>query len=129
MSKLFRPEAVAHVTRRLAGDVMLATPLPARVVGLVLAAIVLAAAVFAGVANYARKASVTGWLVPDQGFIRATAPAAGLIARLLVTEGDSVEEGQRLAEIRVAAEIAGGNAGHRFHRLSRQTAAISLTRR
>jgi len=111
MSKLFRPEAVAHVTRRLAGGVMLATPLPARVVGLVLAAIVLAAAVFAGVASYARKASVTGWLVPDQGFIRATAPAAGLIARLLVTEGDSVEEGQRLAEIRVAAEIAGGNAG------------------
>jgi membrane fusion protein len=76
-----------------------------------LAAIVLAATTFAGLASYSRKAAVTGWLVPDHGFIRASAPAGGLIASLLVTEGDAVEEGQRLAEIRVAAEIAGGNAG------------------
>jgi membrane fusion protein len=108
---LFRREAVTHAARRLDGGVVLAAPLPARVVGFVLAAIVLAATTFAGLASYSRKAAVTGWLVPDHGFIRATAPAGGLIAKLLVAEGDAVEEGQRLAEIRVAAEIAGGNAG------------------
>jgi membrane fusion protein len=108
---LFRREAVTHAARRLDGGVVLAAPLPARLVGFVLAAIVLAATTFAGLASYSRKAAVTGWLVPDHGFIRASAPAGGLIASLLVTEGDAVEEGQRLAEIRVAAEIAGGNAG------------------
>jgi membrane fusion protein len=108
---LFRREAVAHAARRLDGDVVLAAPLSARLVGFVLAAIVLAAAAFAGFASYSRKAAVTGWLVPDHGFIRASAPVGGLIASLLVTEGDAVVEGQRLAEIRVAAEIAGGNAG------------------
>jgi membrane fusion protein len=108
---LFRREAVTHAARRLDGGVVLAAPLPARLVGFVLAAIVLAATTFAGLASYSRKAAVTGWLVPDHGFIRATAPAGGLIAKLLVAEGDAVEEGQRLAEIRVAAEIAGGNAG------------------
>jgi membrane fusion protein len=111
MGELFRREAVAHVARRLDGDVVLAAPLPARFVGLVLAAIVLAATAFASLASYSRKAAVTGWLVPDHGFIRATAPVGGLIASLLVMEGDWVDEGQRLAEIRVAAEIAGGNAG------------------
>jgi membrane fusion protein len=123
MSTLFRQEAVAHAARRLDGDVMLAAPLPARVVGLVLASIVLAAAAFAGLASYSRKAAVTGWLVPDHGFIRATAPAGGLIASLFVSEGDQVEPGQRLAEIRVAAEIADGNAGAAVAQALRDEAA------
>jgi membrane fusion protein len=111
MSKLFRPEAVVHATRRLSGDVVLVAPLSLRLIGLLLTAVVFAAILFASLATYARRANVTGWLVPDQGFIRATTPAAGLIAHLLVREGDVVEEGQQLAEVRVAAEIAGGNAG------------------
>jgi membrane fusion protein len=110
-SQLFRSEAVAHATRRLSGDVVLVAPLSLRLIGLLLTAVVFAALLFATLATYARRANVTGWLVPDQGFIRATTPAAGLIAHLLVSEGDEVEEGQRLAEIRVAAETAGGNAG------------------
>jgi membrane fusion protein len=120
---LFRREAVAHAARRLQGDVMLAAPLPARLIGFVLTAIVLAATAFAGLATYSRKAAVTGWLVPDHGFIRASAPAGGLIANLFVMEGDAVEEGQRLAEIRVAAEIAGGNAGAAMAEALRDEAA------
>jgi membrane fusion protein len=110
-SDLFRSEAVAHATRRLSGDVVLVAPLSLRLIGFLLAGVVFAAILFASLATYARRANVTGWLVPDQGFIRTTSPAAGLIAHLLVREGDEVEEGQRLAEVRVAAEIAGGNAG------------------
>src|SRR5262245_6640100 len=128
MSKLFRADAVAHSTRRLAGDVMLATPLPARLVGFVLAGIVLAATVFAGVANYARKANVTGWLVPDQGLIRATAPAAGLMQAVLVSEGEVVERGQRLAEVALATETAAGNAGEVQARALRQEAVALKAR-
>jgi membrane fusion protein len=111
MSDLFRPEAVAHARRRLSGEVVLAAPLPLRILGLLLAGVVFIALIFAGWATYARKASVTGWLVPDLGFIRATAPSVGLVAAILVKEGEQVEQGQWLAEIKVASDIAGGNVG------------------
>ena len=62
MKSLFRPEAVEHSTRRLAGEVVLASPLSAKLVGLILSAIVLGALVFAAIATYARPASLaTGW--------------------------------------------------------------------
>ena len=78
MNDLFRHQPVFHATRRrLSGSVVLATPLSVRCLGLVLAGIVLTALIFVSVATYARKATVTGWLVPDQGLIRATASSAG----------------------------------------------------
>jgi membrane fusion protein len=51
-----------------------------------------------------------------------------LIASLLVAEGDAVVEGQRLAEIRVAAEIAGGNAGVAMAEALRDEAAAIRAR-
>src|SRR5271165_5910786 len=123
-NSLFRPEAVEHSTRRLKGEVLLAAPLPAKLVGLVLAAITIAAALFAGFATYARTASLSGWLVPDKGLIRAAAPATGLIQKLLVTEGDVVPQGRRLVQIALAAETEGGNAGEAHARgLQEETAA------
>src|SRR5262249_9869606 len=112
MNDLFRHEAVFHATqRRLSGAVVLATPLSVRCLGSVLAAIVLAAVIFVSMATYARKATVTGWLVPDQGLIRATASAAGFVLSMGVKEGDRIERGAKLAEIRIAADTAAGNAG------------------
>jgi membrane fusion protein len=91
--------------------VVLATPLSVRCLGLILAAIVLSAVIFVSMATYARKATVTGWLVPDQGLIRATASSAGFILSMGVKEGDRVELGAKLAEIRIAADTAAGNVG------------------
>jgi len=56
---------------------------------------------------------VNGWLIPDQGLIRATASASGFIQTVLVKEGDVVERGARLAEIRMGTETATGNVGER----------------
>src|SRR5215831_15866975 len=98
MSDLFRKEAVAHATRRLSGAVVLATPLSVRVLGLFFCTIIFAGVAFASVATYARKATVTGWLVPDQGLIRATANSAGFVQSLKVSEGDVVRRGAKLAE-------------------------------
>lgn len=116
MKSLFRPEVVAHSKRRLAGEVMLAAPLPATLLGWMLAAIALAALAFAAWATYARTASVSGWLVPNKGLIRAATPATGLIQSILVSEGEIVPQGRRLAEIDLAAETAEGNAGERHAR-------------
>jgi membrane fusion protein len=116
MKNLFRPEAVAHSTRRLAGEVLLAAPLPAKLIGLILSAIVLAALAFAAFATYARTASLSGWLVPNKGLIRAAAPATGVIQSILVSEGEIVPQGKHLAEIALGAETAEGNAGERHAR-------------
>ncbi len=111
MSDLFRKEAVLHATRRLSGAVVLATPLSMRVLGLLFVGIVIAAVVFASLATYARKATVTGWLVPDQGMIRAIASAGGFVQALAVMEGDLVEKGATIAELQIAAVTAAGNVG------------------
>src|SRR5262245_50114751 len=113
MSDLFRKEAVAHATRRLAGAVVLATPLSVRLLGLMFGGVVAAAVIFASLSTYARKATVTGWLVPDQGLIRATVSTSGFVQNVLIKEGEHVEKGARLAEIRVATETATGNVGEK----------------
>jgi membrane fusion protein len=113
MSDLFRKEAVFHATRRLSGAVVLATPLSVRLLGLLFSAIIFAGVLFASMATYARKATVTGWIVPDQGLVRATVSTAGFIESVAVKEGQVVAKGARLAEIRVATETAAGNVGER----------------
>jgi membrane fusion protein len=111
MTDLFRKEAVSHATRRLSGTVVLATPLSVRLLGLFFGGIVVAVVLFASMASFARKATVTGWLIPDLGLIRATAIAAGSVQAVTVREGEVVEAGARLAEIRIGSETAAGNVG------------------
>src|SRR5262249_44407553 len=111
MSDLFRPEAVRHAARRLDGAVILATPPAVKAIGLLLACVVFAAAGFAAVATYARKATVPGYLVPDQGMIRAASQSAGILQTIAVHEGDAVAAGDRIAVVGLAAETDAGNAG------------------
>ena len=111
MAELFRREAVRHATRRLEGEVILAAPLSVKTLGLLLVAIIFAAAVFLATATYARKATVTGLLVPDQGMVRASSLAAGSLQSVMVKEGDIVAAGDRLAVVNLAAESATGNVG------------------
>jgi membrane fusion protein len=125
MSELFRREAVHHATRRLAGDVVLASPLSVTTLGLLLAAILFGAIAFASQATYARKSTVTGLLVPDQGTIRATVQAGGLLRTIMVHEGDPVERGQRIAVIDISAETSAGNVGAIMARgLESETTAV-----
>ena len=111
MSDLFRREAVAHATRRLDGQVVLATPLSVSTLGLLLAVIVFAATTFAALGTYSRKATVTGYLIPDQGMIRAASPTSATLQSIMVREGDIVAAGDRIAVLSVSTETTGGNVG------------------
>ncbi|WP_438279065.1 HlyD family efflux transporter periplasmic adaptor subunit [Nitrobacter sp.] len=111
MSDLFRREAIEHATQRLEGQVFLASPLSLKTLGLLLSGIVFAAATFAATATYARKTTVSGFLVPDQGMIRITSQAQGTLRSVLVKEGDNVEKGTRLAILDVSTATATGNTG------------------
>lgn len=111
MSDLFRREAVQHATRRLEGTVVVATPLSLKTVGLFLAAIIFAVALFAAQATYSRKATVAGYLVPDQGMIRATSASAGTLQSVLVREGAVVQAGDHIAVLGLSTETVAGNVG------------------
>ena len=111
MAELFRREAVHHATRRLEGEVILATPLSVKTLGLLLVAIIAAAVALLVSATYARKATVTGLLVPDQGMVRASILAAGSLQSVMIREGDVVAAGDRLAVVNLAVESSAGNVG------------------
>lgn len=109
--KLFREESVTHAMRRLDGDVMLDMGFGWRAVSIVLVAVVLGAAVFAASATYTRSERAVGWLVPEGGLIRATAPDAGIIDALFVGEGDVVPLGRDLVGVRRSVETEVGDNG------------------
>ena len=60
MADLFRREAVRHATRRLEGEVILATPFSVKTLGLFLVAVILAVTVFLSNATYARVHKLLG---------------------------------------------------------------------
>ncbi|MDM7459460.1 MAG: HlyD family efflux transporter periplasmic adaptor subunit [Paracoccus sp. (in: a-proteobacteria)] len=108
---LFRPEAVAYQSRSLDGDVMLRLSMPMQVLIALAVLIVVGALIFAGRASYARMETVGGWVVPEGGLIRITAPQGGTIEALPVTEGESVKAGQSLARLRLSSDTDQGDAG------------------
>lgn len=114
--RLFREEAVAHASRRLSGEVVLASPLGLRLVSLTLLGLLVVAAAFATTATYTRKETLAGVVVPEGGIVRAVARQGGLLIDLKVTVGQTVTDGQVLATVSRAdttrsgdvAELLGG---------------------
>ena len=124
MSDLFREEVVRHASRRLSGDVVLATPPSFRLLAFVAAGIVLFVALFVCTATYARKETVPGWVTPDAGMIRLSARQGGTVEVIHVREGDAVRTGQPIATLRLSSELSGGDAYEALRKaLAAQTAA------
>jgi membrane fusion protein len=122
LSDLFRKEAVSHATRRLAGEVVLATSVPSRILAGLACLVVLAGAVFAGTASYARRETVVGWLTPQAGMIRLAARQGGIVSSVHVREGDRVAVGQPIATLTLSTALEGGDS---FAALSRSLGAQS----
>lgn len=111
MTKLFRPEAIQHATRRLGGDVVLISPLSIWFLGGLLVSVLIGGAFFASQATYARKEAVVGWLSPEAGVVRATAARGGAMMEISVAEGDFVEAGDPVATLRLSAATTDGDVG------------------
>lgn len=108
---LFRQQAVAHQSRALDGEVLLALSLRMRVLIALAVVTVIGVSVFAATATYARMETVPGWVVPEGGLIRVTARQGGVIDALDIREGDRVAAGQSLARLRLSSDLDNGNAG------------------
>ncbi|MTV40669.1 HlyD family secretion protein [Duganella radicis] len=93
MSRLFRPEAVAHKNQRLHGTVVLANTWSHVALTIFFCAIVIALIVFACYHGFTRKETVDGVVVPDLGVIRLVAPQSGVITSIQAKEGDLLQVG------------------------------------
>lgn len=110
MSELFRREALTRPTRSLSGVVVLRASRTSLWITLMLVAAVVMAVLFAATASYARRETVTGWLVPPAGLIRQAARQGGVVQRLHVEEGQQVSVGQPIATIRLSESTASGDS-------------------
>jgi membrane fusion protein len=93
MSRLFRPEAVAHKNQRLHGVVILANTWSHAALTAFFCAIVIAMVVFGCSHGFTRKETVSGVVVPDRGVIRFAAPQSGVVTRIQAKEGDLLQAG------------------------------------
>lgn len=95
----FRPEVRENEERRNFGRIVLIRPVSfafLTAVAVAIAAIVLA---YFTLAEYAKKASLTGTLVPDSGALRVVAPQPGLVRERHVREGERVAGGEVLLRL------------------------------
>lgn len=96
---LFRKEALSHQSQSLVGAVNLAQPLSIKTTVLILITLTLAIVCFIFNAQYSRKETVRGFLMPNKGVIKSFAKQGGTIEKLWVSEGESVIKGQPLVSI------------------------------
>jgi membrane fusion protein len=96
---LFRKEVIAHQSERLTGVITLAQPLSIKLTVLILVLVAIAIIVFVFNAEYSRKETVRGFLMPNKGMIKSYANQGGTIEKLWVQEGDKVSKGQSLATL------------------------------
>ncbi|CAH1237625.1 Toxin secretion protein (plasmid) [Vibrio harveyi] len=105
---LFRKEAISHQSERLTGAITLAQPLSIKLTVAILVIIAIAIVTFLFSAEYSRKETVRGFLMPNKGVIKSFATQGGTIERLLVKEGDVVEKDQALATMIIHQNSADG---------------------
>lgn len=108
MRQLFRQEAIDAQREKLLGAVSIARPVPLWVFTLLAAAFAAALIAFAFWGEYTRRERVEGFLALDAGAARLLAPEAGIVAELVVKEGDEVEAGAAIARISLERSTAAG---------------------
>lgn len=105
---LFRPESLRSQDR-LHGDVNLAPPTAWQAIGFGMSGLLVITIAFLSLAHYAKIATARGVIESDKGVVSITVPAAGIIDKVEVKEGQRVSKGQLLATVRHATTTSGGS--------------------
>ncbi|MFG6428697.1 HlyD family secretion protein [Roseateles sp. LYH14W] len=107
---LFRPEVLHARQAQWLGGIRIGRPLSFSVVTGAALAMAAALIAFACWGEVTRKVTVHGLLLPAGGLIDVAAPQAGVIAEVLVREGDEVQAGQPLLRLKSERITAAGDA-------------------
>jgi len=106
---LFRQEVVEFQQQdRQWGRVVPLQPLSTRLTAWFITAVVAAILTFLFFAQYARKETVTGYLMPASGTARVMAPQPGTVSAIYVEQGQSVEDGQPLMAVTISQIATNG---------------------
>jgi membrane fusion protein len=98
---LFRKEAISHQNGRLVGAIVLTQPMSLKLTVISILLIASSIIVFLFTAEYSRKETVRGFLMPNKGVIKSLVNQSGTIEKVWVKEGDKVTKGQVLVSLRV----------------------------
>jgi membrane fusion protein len=98
--ELFRREVLEARRNDFLGAIEIGPARYGRAFAAAALACVAAIACFLAFARYTRHERVEGELVPSAGLLALSAPSTGTVTRCLVREGEQVEQGQPIAEIR-----------------------------
>jgi membrane fusion protein len=99
MRQLFRQEAIDAQREKLLGGVSIARPVPWWVFTALACACAIALVLFVLIGESTRRERVDGFLALDSGAARLIAPEAGILADLVVREGDEIAEGAVIARL------------------------------
>jgi len=108
--RLFRPEVFRAKKRDLYGDAFISTPVSFKLITMIIASILLAAAVVLFTGSYKRTEKVIGHLVPSTGTIKVYAQQTGALDTIFVKEGDDVYAGQILLTVKRSRTNLGGQS-------------------
>jgi len=126
----FRHEVHAEQARSALGTIVLIRPLSCSALTTAAVLIVTAILSYLSIAEYARKASLAGTLVPASGAIRVVAPQSGLVRERHVKEGERVAADEPLfALVDVRATRADGSVAAATLALARQRIATTERQR
>ena len=108
MRQLFRQQAIDAQREKLLGEVSIARPVPYWVFTALAATTAIALIGFAFWGEYTRRERVEGFIALDAGAARLLAPEAGVVAALLVKEGDEVDAGAPVLRLSLDRATASG---------------------
>ena len=125
--RLFRPEAITFQRDPLRSVVPLPASPTTGALTCLLAVMVCAAVGFLATGDYARKETVSGFLVPTVGVSKIFPPRQGLVTAVEVTEGQFVEAGAPLLTVQVGQSDGEGSDvdGAVLQALTRQRDALA----
>lgn len=106
--RLFRSEVLDSRSSRWIGSISLAQPASGWLVAGVALCLSLALIAYLSLGTVTKKAHVSGIIVPSSGSLSILTPNAGVISRVLVSEGQLVKAGQPLFEITTERQSGGG---------------------
>lgn len=112
-SPLFRKEVLENRTDRLHGEVTIAVPISWQFVGFTLLGMLTVAIGFLFTATYSRVETVTGSIASEKGTAVIMPTRSGIVASVLVVDGEAVSAGTPLARIRSEEDLTSGGTAPR----------------